>query len=258
MGAKSQQEQDEILRIDRDKQKHHLEGGNVCVYLLRPNGAVVASLPVQRASNPDNLVPFLEKFIAEEKLTPRQADAVKATAAAPRALGHPKPPAGGLLLHTWVRHEEKGPNRGTSQDWVEWTAADCKSLIPVPDVQVGAFWEIPRAVADKLYERCYPPGPHWKAQESKVAAGELKATIVAVAKDEVRVKLEGQFDLIYPYEGKATDSHTKARVLGYLRYDSARKLITALALTSEDAESVWYWQGKPQPKKVAIAVQREP
>jgi hypothetical protein len=257
MGEMSKEEQAEILRIDRDKKKHNLEGGNVCVYLLRPDGAVVASLPVQRASNSNHLVPFLEKFIADEKLTPRPADTAKATAAAPRMLAPAKPSKGGLLLHTWVRAEDKGPNRGTSQDWVEWTAADCRSLTPAMDYRVGASWEIPREVVYKLFEHCYPPGPHWKALESKVASGELKATVVAIAKDEVRVKLEGKLDVIYPYEGKETDAHTKARVLGYLRYDPVKQAITTFILTSEAGESVWYWQGKPQPNNVAIAVKME-
>jgi hypothetical protein len=257
MGELPREEREEIERIDRDKKLHGLEGGNVCVYLLRPDGAVVASLPVQRASNPDHLVPFLEKFIADEKLTPRKADAARATAAAPRAT-RPKTAEGSLLLHTWVRHDDKGPNRGTSQDWVTWTAADWKSLVPDAGARAGVSWEVPRDVAYKLFERCYPPGPHWKAQESKVASGELKATAVAVSKDEVRVKLEGKLEVLFPYTGKETDPRTKARVVGYLRYDPARQVVTSFALVSEEAESVWYWQGKPQVNKVLIAVELEP
>jgi hypothetical protein len=163
-----------------------------------------------------------------------------------------------LRLHTWVRHEDKGPNRGTSQDWVEWTADDCKPVAPAADVRVGSSWEIPREVTYKLFARCYPPGPHWKAQECKVTSGELKATAVAVAKEEMRVKLEGKLEVIYPFEGKETDGHTKARVLGYLRYDPVKQAITSFVLTSEEGDSVWHWQGKPQPSKVAIAVQMEP
>lgn len=257
MGELPREERREIERIDRDKKVHGLEGGNVCVYLLRPDGAVVASLPVQRASNPEHLVPFLEKFIADEGLTPRKAEFVKATAAAPRG-ARPEIPEGGLLLHTWVRHDDKGPNRGTSQDWVTWTAADWKSLVPDPGARTGASWEVPREVAYKLFERCYPPGPHWKAEECKVAAGELKAAVVAVSKDEVRVRLEGKLEVLFPYTGKENDPRTKARVVGYLRYDPARQAITSLTLTSEEAESVWYWQGKPQRNKVLTAVELEP
>ncbi len=257
MGEPAKEEQEEILRIDRDKKKHNLEGGNVCVYLLLPDGAVVASLPVQRASNPDNLVPFLEKFIAAEKLTPRDADAAKAVAGM-REPARPKTAKGAILLHTWTRLDDKGTNRGTSQDWVEWTTADWKSLIPAADARAGASWQIPRAVANKLFERCYPPGPHWKAKESKVASGELKATVVAIETEEVRVKLEGKTEVLYPYEGKDTDPRTRARLLGYLRYDRTKQAIASFALVSEEAESVWYWQGKPQPNKVLIAVEMEP
>src|SRR3954470_1958974 len=91
-------ERDEVLRMDRDRAQRGLKGGSVCVYILAPDGAVLATMPVQQAHKPENLVPFLERVVAEQKLSPRSAEAAKATAAPPRPPVRPKT-EGGLVLH---------------------------------------------------------------------------------------------------------------------------------------------------------------
>src|SRR3954470_14802311 len=89
-GQATPEEREEVLRMDRDRQSRGLKGGSVCVYVLAPDGAVLATLPVQQAHKPANLVPFLERIVAEQKLTPRSAEAAKATAAPPRPPVRPK------------------------------------------------------------------------------------------------------------------------------------------------------------------------
>jgi hypothetical protein len=226
------------------------------VYLLSPDGSVAASLPVQQACKADNLVPFLEKFIAQKKLLPRDPDTVEATKARTRAV-RPKGKNNALVLHLWTRFAEQGSNRGTSQDWVEWTAAEWAKLLPAPQAKAGTSWQVPRAVADKLCERCYPPGPWWSVKQSKVVGSRITATAVQVSKKEVRVKLEGNLELIHPAEGKETDRRVKARVLGFLHYDPAAKAVTSFLLASEQAESVWHWQAQPQRQKLLIGAERE-
>src|SRR6266851_1720426 len=81
----SKEEQTELDRVDHDRAKRGLEGGTVCVYLLKADGTVAATMAVQSACKPENLVPFLEKYVKDEKLQPRDADAVKATKAGARA-----------------------------------------------------------------------------------------------------------------------------------------------------------------------------
>jgi hypothetical protein len=250
----AQEEWAEALRIDRDRGKRGLPGGTVCVYLLSPDGSVAATQPVQEACKAENLVPFLEKLIAKEKLRPRDPEAVRATKAGTRA-ARPKAGNGNLVVHLWTRMAESGSNRGTSQDWVEWTAAEWKTLLPAEGAKAGKSWKVPRSVADKLCARCYPPGPYWSAKQSKVIGAELTATAVRTAPEEIRVKLQGNLEVVHPAEGKETDRRVKARVLGFLRYDPARQAVTSLVLTSEQAESVWYWQGQPQRQKLLIGAE---
>jgi hypothetical protein len=42
------------------------------------------------------------------------------------------------------------------------------------------------------------------------------------------------------------------------RADRSKETLQSLALVSEEAEHVWYWQGKPSPRKMRIALELEP
>jgi hypothetical protein len=255
--APSDSEKDEMLRIDRDREKRGLEGGDVSVFVLAPDGVVSASMAVQRAYKPENLAPFLQKIVHDQHLEARGAKAVKDTAAAPRPPSHPKT-EGGMMLHVWVRDENMKDNRGLSQDWVEWTAAEWQTLAPAADARPGSTLALPREAAGKLYRRLYPPGPMWNARDAELANGKLTATVVSAGDGEVRLKLEGEADVIFLATGHPTDGRIKAKLVGAARYDKAKRAFTSFVLTSEQAEYVWYWEGKPQPRKLLMAVEMEP
>jgi hypothetical protein len=250
-------EQDELLRIDRSKEKANLKGGVVCVYILASDGSVKATMPVQDASNPDNLVPFLKNFVEKEKLTPRDPDAVKAGTAPPPAAAKPKT-EGGIIIGVWTRIDEKGANRGIGSDTVEWAPDEWKALVPKDDARVGDSWKVAEAPVEKLYQYFYPPLPHWRVGESKLTGKSLKATVTAVSDKEVALKLEGDLELIYPYTGKPTDAKATAKLVGTAKIDPKKKTLTAFELTSEDADFIGNWEGKPQPRKMRIAAELEP
>src|SRR5439155_25734838 len=75
--------QRELGRIDADRQAKKMEGGIVAVYVLDPDGAVIASITVQQAFYPDKFVAFLEKVVADNKLLARQVVEVKITVSEP-------------------------------------------------------------------------------------------------------------------------------------------------------------------------------
>src|SRR5262249_24479294 len=107
----SRAEQEEVLRIDRDRQARGLKGGTVCVYVLAPDGAVLATQPVQFAYRPENLVPLLKEIVDGRRLRARDPGAVKAGAAPPPPPARPRT-EDGLLLHFWTRFDGRGANRG--------------------------------------------------------------------------------------------------------------------------------------------------
>ena len=61
-------EKAEVARLDGERRKRGLEGGTVCVFIVAPNGDVLATQRVQLAFKPENLIPFLQKIIADQKL----------------------------------------------------------------------------------------------------------------------------------------------------------------------------------------------
>jgi hypothetical protein len=253
-----QAEQEELLRIDRSKEKKGLPGGVVCVYLLDADGEVYSSLPVQQAWKPDKLIPLLKDYIDKEKLKPRDPDAVKAGTAPPPPA--PKPKADdAVLVHVWTRIDEKtGVNRGIGSDLVELTADEWKALLPAKDAKAGDSWKVAPDAVEALYRYFYPPLPHWKVSESKLVGASLTATVVSASDKEVSVRLEGDIDLIYPFTGKPTDARATGKLYGFARVDPAKKTLTAFALASEDAEFVGSWDGKPQPRKMRMAAELEP
>jgi hypothetical protein len=255
LDARSKAEQAELERIDGDRRRRGLEGGTVCVFVLDPDGRVIATQRVQLAYKPENLVPFLEKIIADKHLTPRSAESIRASTAQPVS-AKPKT-EGGLFIHVWTRCDQAGTNRGLSQDRVELTPVEWKAFVPPADTRAGTSWTIPDQVAHKLFQYCYPPGPHWNAKNCKVLSGKLKATLVAGSEREIRMNLEGNLTLNFPATGKPTDGQITARLVGTAHCDPRRHALTALALVSEQADYVWYWQGKPQPIKMRIALELE-
>jgi hypothetical protein len=124
---------------------------------------------------------------------------------------------------------------------------------------------VPEKVAHKLFQYCYPPGPHWNARDCKVLGGALSATVLSVSDTETRVRLAGKLELAFPSPANGNDrtdagpaGRVTARLTGVVRYSPSRRVITSWVMASEEAEYVRYWKGQAMPAKMLIAVQREP
>ena len=63
--------------------------------------------------------------------------------------------------------------------------------------------------------------------------------------------------MIFPATGHPTDGRIKAKLVGAARYDTAKQAFKSFVLTSEQAEYVWYWESKPQLRKLLMAVEME-
>jgi hypothetical protein len=255
LDPRSKAEQAELERIDRERHKRGLQGGTVCVFVLDPDGRVLATLPVQLAYKSENLLIFLTKIIVDNKLTPRNPEAIRASVAPP-ALVKPKT-EGGRIIHVWTRCDQ-GANRGLSNDRVELAAAECQAFAPAADARPGTSWRIPDEIARKLFQYCYPPGPIWRAKDCKVRSGTLTATLVTGSAEEARIRLDGEMELLFPYTGKPSDGRITAHFVGLAHWGAKSQALLSLAMVSDRADYVWYWEGKPQPIKMRIALELEP
>lgn len=247
-------EKAEVARLDGERHKRGLEGGTVCVFIVAPNGDVLATQRVQLAYKAEHLIPFLQKIILEQKLRPRSAEAIRASAAEASA-AKPKT-KDGRLVHIWTR-VDTGDNRGLSNDRVELTAAEWKEFLAPANARPGTTWEIPEKIAHKLFQYGYPPAFSWKASDCKVLRGVLQATLIQLSGEQALIQLRGEMVLSFP-PGKPAAGRITARFVGAVREDRKAKTLTSLALVSEKADFVWYWQGKPQPRKMRIALELEP
>jgi hypothetical protein len=248
-------EREEVMRINRDAHARRLEHGNVCVFLIDPDGTVFATLMVQKAANVANLTALLKKTIEDKKLSPREAPAARAEA--PRRVPV-KAKEGGVVLHLWTRFVDNRADLGLSEDWVALGPDEWAAFVPPDGAKVGSSWEVPGKVSDKLFRYFYPPGPNWQVKDSTLVSGTLKATYGATAAGEVRIDLRGRAELSHPFGGKDTDGQVTAKLVGVVRYNPAKKALTAFALTSEEANYVWRYKGNAQPQRMALAVELEP
>lgn len=251
---RDQDEKAELLRLDRERAKRGFKGGTVCAFVIAANGDVLATQPVQLAYKPENLLPLLQSIIAEQKLEPRSQEAIRASAAQP---ADAKPKAEGVrFIHIWTCLDT-GLNRGLTNDLVELTPAQCKAFLPPAEAKPGTAWDIPEEISRKLFQYGYPPGPLWMTKDCKVMKGTLRATLAAVSGAEAHIKLEGEMLLKFPL-GKPTEGRITARFVGAARADCKKQTLMSLALVSEQADYVWYWQNKLQPRKMRIALELEP
>jgi hypothetical protein len=255
MEERSKEEKAELDRLDRERRRRGMEGGNVCVFIVAPNGDVLATQRVQLAYKPAEHLAFLQKVIADYKPEARDAEAIRASAAKPVEV---KPKTkDGRFIHIWTRIDRGADDPTVTSDRVELTAAEWKKFLPAAGARPGASWKIPDDITDYLFQRCYPSNPYWMSKDCKVLKGTLKATLLAVSDDEARIGLEGSMELSFPH-GKPTQGRVTARFIGTARADCKKQTLQSLALISEKADYVWYWQGSPQPIEMRIALEMEP
>jgi hypothetical protein len=253
--ARSRDEQAELARLDGERSKRKMRGGAVCVFVVAPNGDVLATQAVQEAYKAENLLPLLKKIVEEQKVKPRDDEAIRASAAAARETKAKTKE--GRFIHIWTRVDLKSDNRGVSNDRVELTAEELKAFVPPAEARAGTSWKIADKIAVKLFQYGYPPGPYWKPSDCKVKKATLTATLAAVSEKENRIDLSGDMELNFPL-GRPTEGRITAHFVGVAREDRDKHALTALMLVSEQAEFVWYWERKPQVVKMRIALQLEP
>jgi len=256
VGPRDQGERQALQKIDRERKQRGMEGGSVSINVLNPDGTLLASLELKKASKAENLAAFLEELVEKGKLQPRKPEAVRAST--PRSAAHKPATAGGLVLHVLTRYVGKRANFGLSHDWVELTAEEWKALVPAGEARAGKSWEVPAKVADKVFLYFYPPAPNWKVQDSSVLERSLTATVVSASDKEVRVALSARVVVSHPFGGKGTDGKMTAKLTGVLSYDPARRAVTSFLMASDEAKYVWMYAGNPQPETIEIAVESVP
>lgn len=247
-----------LLRaIDNSRRRQKLQGGSVCVYMTSAKGDVLATLPVQKASKPELLVPFLEEVVAKEKLSPRDRAAARAGAAPLPGQRRPESP-GGILLTIRTRLDGKGPNRGTSRDIVELTREEWSGFLPKAKARAGDSWPVPAATAAKLLRLAYPPLPNWNVDHGKLETGKLEVQVVAAGPKDITLRLAGNLVLLYPNLNRSTDGKVTAKLVGVAHVDPAAETLTSLEVVSQEGRYLRHWQGQALTSAMSLAIELTP
>ncbi|MBM4071641.1 MAG: hypothetical protein FJ271_22330 [Planctomycetes bacterium] len=154
---------------------------------------------------------------------------------------HRAPPDGGLIVNVYTRildRDADGTCRvGTcrfpggqraSQDHLWLTKEDWQSLIPATPRQ-GETLTIPERLALRiarfhLVDNTRGEPPFWS--RGQVRSGGLKITVTKVAKDGIRLRVDGAFLLADGQDADRARRGYDARLLGHIHYDPAKKAIT--------------------------------
>ena len=149
------------------------------------------------------------------------------------------PPPGGLIVNVSTRildRDKGGWCRGTcerlggdkaARDHLWLTAAEWQALVPA-DPKKGARSPLPPAVAERmlrfhLIDNTRGEPPMWRRED--IRSQELTLAVEEVTPAVVRLRLDGSVLLATRADAAKADRGFDARLLGYIQYDRAKKMI---------------------------------
>jgi hypothetical protein len=251
------QEFHRLNKQNQDEGKPALSVGTVHAYVLSADGKPFDSLHVGQAT-PERVIAMLEHAIREWKL-PQGKPVVKA---APQSTA-PRANADSLVLHLTARYlvprKQPGarqdvagdfvpaaPHLGTarsgqwdalpSEDWIEWTQADWRKLLPAGDVAVGSSWDIEKDLAGRLLTRFYPTTENNDLSTNRIDRQALRATVLSVRDGIVRARIGGSLKMKHAFYPHRDDQNSvEAKIIGYMDFEQARPRILSLRLVTEEA-----------------------
>jgi hypothetical protein len=243
-GAKPREEKDAYDGIYRQALEKKLSAGTVHVYIVSPEGEVIDSAHVAEAAKPAVLANLLERN--SRKLGLKAGGPVappKAQAAAPQC------EEGALRLHLVARSlDGKGAwTEIPGENWILFDQDEAAKFVPDSNALPGARWDLPRAIAEKLFTYFYPATENNDVTKNQFQAAALRAELVDARAGLVR--LEGDFRMEHSFYHKADGKIAEGNCVGYVEYDPATRRISAFNLVTERAT---YNSGK-----YGVAVRRE-
>src|SRR5262245_44439226 len=132
-GSVAKDEREEYQRIYREALGKKLSAGTVHVYVLNPKGEVIGTRHVADAAKTKELVAFLEGVVT--KLGTKAGKPLVKPKAQSAPPAHAK---GSLVLHLAARGLGGGGSwDGTAENWIVYTPAEAKKLLPAGKVEAG-------------------------------------------------------------------------------------------------------------------------
>ena len=251
-----------LKRVDYQSEQRGLDRGSVCVYLLDGEGDVLDSLRVERAWDPENLLPFLGSVVVNEN--PAKATRTELLARNESLQGTVSNQPGrhggdrDLVLHIATRFDERRVHWGLSEDWLRFSPLEWHEWIRVdPDLQIGDSWSASSKASTRLLSHFYPPTNVWDVNFGRIQEEILVATLAERGTDDWLIRLQGSIRLAYPFklENGGVPGTVTADLIGYVRYLPATKSIVSFKMISTEARYEFVDRGIIDSSEMSIAVE---
>jgi hypothetical protein len=229
-GPVDREEKAEYQRIYRESLKAGLSTGTVHVYLLNPQGKPIGSLHVAEASKTDVLLALLHRVRKDMDVKPGK------TIVAPK--GQSVPPAherGSLVLHLVARGLSGGGSwPGTAENWVVYTPAEIKRLLPASAPQPGLTWQPDAELTARLLRHVYPVTENNDAAKNRIEQQTLTAKVMSVKDQVCRVRLNGRLRMKHDFYHKSDGNEVNTCLVGYLDFEPATGKVRTLRLITRE------------------------
>jgi hypothetical protein len=248
----------EFFRKVADQGPRKSAGGSTRqgIYCFTASGKLLA---FKNAQDAEVMVEVVEKALANWKKLPaeeREPGAVKVGDAGKEDKRYSrKPPDGGLIVNVFTRildrdgkgdyHcgtcETPGGDR-SARDHLWLTKPEWQNLIG-RDVKAGDKFAMPAALAQRiarfhLVDNTRGEPPFWSAKQVRKA--EMEWTVETATAEKVRLRLDGSVLLATDADTRKAERGYDAKLLGYLEYDPAKKIVTRFDLL---ALGDWWGEG---------------
>jgi len=209
------------------------DSGNVCVYILSPDGKPVDGIIVAQACQPNVLIPRLEAAIKKHNV--KKGDPL----IKPALLSNPpKVKEDSRVAHLVARCTERAWMPTPAENCIVFDPEKQKKLLPGGNEKVGASWEIDKDVALEILCRFLPNIENTHFRIDRFKSHSLKATVVSIEKGTARARVEGSFEFKHDfYPGRPETANTsEGNVVGYIDFDPAQRNLKSLKLLAPAAK----------------------
>lgn len=231
-GSAAETEKREVDRIRREALSKQMSSGSVHVYIMSPSGAVLGTLHVADASQPEKLIALMDRVVREQK-TQAGKPVVKPT---PQSFA-PKCERGGIVLHLTSRPLKGGGSwDGISENWITLDVNEVQSLLPKNRIKVALGWSPDRKSFSSILRHFYPVTENNDTSKNKIEAQSVKATLLSQKGRLALVRLEGSLRMAHWFYHKPDDKVVEASFAGYMEFDTVRRVIKRFRIATQEAK----------------------
>lgn len=230
-GPAPSEEKAEYQAIYREALAQNFSAGTVHVYVLDPRGQVIGTRHVAEAAKTKELIAFLDEITA--RLGTQKGEPL--VEPKPQSVP-PEHESGSLVLHLVARGLGGGGSwDGTSENWLVYSPAEVKKLLPAGTPAPGDAWEPEASLVARLMRHVYPVTENNDPSKNEIVEQELRLTVLSVAGGVARARIDARLAMRHDFYHKPDGKTVEARLVGYLDWEPRTAVVKELRLVTDGA-----------------------